>query len=221
MLGTRLATGLILVVVLLAILILDEWLAPWFPLWFLTSTVVTVGCALELSKLLEATTARPSLNTVFGGTIALVLANWAPHVVRELTSDPLRVIPPTYDPAATIEVMALAALDLRRDHDGRVPVAESPVSQARTDDGDHRGNHPGDRLHRLAGQLHDPDEMVRRAVSWPDPSRRVGRGGQGVGHWRVHDGADRRPEQALAESEPEQGRWKGRSAALSLEWRPR
>jgi phosphatidate cytidylyltransferase len=106
MLGTRLATGLTLVVVLLAILILDERLAPWFPLWFVTSMVVMVLCALELSTLLEATTARPSINTVFGGIVALVLANWAPHVVREMTVDPGRIVPPTYDPAATIEVMA-------------------------------------------------------------------------------------------------------------------
>ena len=36
MLATRLATGLTLVAVLLAVLILDERLAPWFPLWFVT-----------------------------------------------------------------------------------------------------------------------------------------------------------------------------------------
>ena len=106
MLGTRLATGLTLVVVLLAILIFDERLAPWFPLWFVTSLVVMVLCALELSALLEATTARPSGNTVLGGTIALVLANWAPHVVRQMSIDPGRIVPPTYDPAATIDVMA-------------------------------------------------------------------------------------------------------------------
>jgi phosphatidate cytidylyltransferase len=106
MLGTRLATGLTLVVVLLAILIFDERLAPWFPLWFITSLVVMSLCGLELVALLEATTARPSGNTVFGGTVALVIANWMPHVVREMTADPARIIPPAYDPAATIEVMA-------------------------------------------------------------------------------------------------------------------
>jgi phosphatidate cytidylyltransferase len=106
MLGTRLATGLTLVVVLLAILIFDERLAPWFPLWFVTSLVVMVLCALELVSLLDATTARPSGNTVLGGTIALVIANWMPHVVRELTVDHGRIVPPIYDPAATIDVMA-------------------------------------------------------------------------------------------------------------------
>ena len=106
MLATRLATGLTLVVVLLAILILDEWLAPWFPLWFAASLVVLALCAIELSTLLGATSARPSVNTVFGGTMALVLANWAPHVARQLSLDPYRPIPPMYEPTASVDVMA-------------------------------------------------------------------------------------------------------------------
>jgi phosphatidate cytidylyltransferase len=106
MLGTRLATGLTLVVVLLAILIFDERLAPWFPLWFVTSLVVMVLCSMEMVVLLEATSARPSGNTVFGGTVALVIANWAPHIVRQLGSDPGREIPASYDPTSAIEIMA-------------------------------------------------------------------------------------------------------------------
>ena len=106
MLATRLATGLTLVAVLLAILILDERLAPWFPLWFVAALVVMVLCSLELVGLLSATSSRPSANTVLGGTIALVLANWAPHVVRQLGVDPARPIPPSYDPTASIDVMA-------------------------------------------------------------------------------------------------------------------
>ena len=106
MLSTRLATGVTLVAVLLAILIVDERWAPWFPLWFATSLVVMTLCAMELVALLEATSTRPSGNTVFGGTVALVVANWAPHVVRQWTLDSSRPIPPTYDPAAAIEVMA-------------------------------------------------------------------------------------------------------------------
>ncbi len=106
MLATRLATGSTLVVVLLAVLILDEWLAPWFPLWLAASLFVLGLCAIELTGLLSATSARPSGNTVFGGTMALVLANWAPHLVRELSLDPSRPIPPTYDPSASVDVMA-------------------------------------------------------------------------------------------------------------------
>lgn len=106
MLATRLATGSSLVAVLLAVLILDERLAPWFPLWFAASLVVMGLCSMELVSLLGTTGARPSRNTVFGGTMALVVANWAPHVVRQLGIDPGQPIPIGYDPSASIEVMA-------------------------------------------------------------------------------------------------------------------
>ena len=106
MLATRLATGFTLVAVLLAILILDERLAPWFPLWFVASLVVMGLCSMELVSLLGTTGARPSGNTVFGGTIALVVANWAPHVVPEFGVDPAQPTPASYDPSASIEVMA-------------------------------------------------------------------------------------------------------------------
>jgi phosphatidate cytidylyltransferase len=106
MLATRLATGLTLVAVLLAVLILDERLAPWYPLWFLASLVVMVLCAMEMIALLGATGARPSGNTVIGGTVALVLANWAPHVAGQLAIDPERPLPASYNPSATIDVMA-------------------------------------------------------------------------------------------------------------------
>jgi phosphatidate cytidylyltransferase len=92
--------------VLFAVLILDERLAPWYPLWFLTSLVVMVLCSVELVNLLGSTSARPSGNTVVGGTIALVVANWAPHVARQFAIDPARPIPSTYNPSAAIDVMA-------------------------------------------------------------------------------------------------------------------
>jgi phosphatidate cytidylyltransferase len=106
MLATRLATGLTLVAVLLAVLILDERMAPWFPLWFLTALVVMVLCSMELVALLNSTSARPSGNTVVGGTVALVVANWAPHVAAQLGIDPARPVPLTFNPSATIDVMA-------------------------------------------------------------------------------------------------------------------
>jgi len=106
MLATRLVTGLTLVAALIAVLILDERLAPWFPLWFVASLVVMILCSVELVSLLNATSARPSSNTVVGGTIALVLANWVPHVARQLSIDPLRPIPTSHNPLATTEVMA-------------------------------------------------------------------------------------------------------------------
>ena len=62
--------------------------------------------SLELVGLLNATSSRPSGNTVLGGSMALVLANWAPHAVRQLSLDPARPIPTGFDPSAMIDVMA-------------------------------------------------------------------------------------------------------------------
>ena len=106
MLGTRLATGLTLVAVFVAILVFDERLAPWYPLWFATSVVVMGLCTLELVSLLGATGIRPSGNTAFGGTLALVLANWAPHLVDQIDRVDWPPYSGAHDPAAMIEVMA-------------------------------------------------------------------------------------------------------------------
>jgi phosphatidate cytidylyltransferase len=84
MLSTRLLFGLLMVAGLLVSLWVDEWFAPWFPLWFVLSASALVAAALELNGLLEATSARPSANSVIGGVLAILVANWAPH----LTGDP-------------------------------------------------------------------------------------------------------------------------------------
>jgi phosphatidate cytidylyltransferase len=125
MLAMRLAIGIPLVATFVAILLIDEWFAPWYPFWLVTSLLVLGASALEIVGLLRATSARPSGNTVFGGVLALVLANWAPHVtehlsryeaaretgqaVREVGESPSRDDAPhgrAYDPAAPIEVLA-------------------------------------------------------------------------------------------------------------------
>ena len=106
MLATRLATGLTLVAVLIGILAGDEWLAPWYPLWFLASVGVMTLCAIEVMGLLAASGNRASGSTVVGGVLALVVANWVPHLVRPLTGAEARPanLPP--DPSAAINVMA-------------------------------------------------------------------------------------------------------------------
>lgn len=91
MLVYRLATGLTLVAVVLAVLFLDEWTAPWFPLSFLMATVVLGATSLEVVGLLKRTSAVPSGNAVFGGVMALMVANWAPHIASHLTTDPRTV----------------------------------------------------------------------------------------------------------------------------------
>ena len=70
MLVYRLATGAALIAALVAVLMLDERFAPWYPFWFVTSTVVMAASALEVVGLLAATGVKPSGNTVFGGVLA-------------------------------------------------------------------------------------------------------------------------------------------------------
>lgn len=84
MLAKRFATGLTLVAVFVAVIGLDEWLAPWFPLWFVTVVLATGACARELVGLLGETSARPSGEVVLAGVFVLVGAHWAPHVIDEV-----------------------------------------------------------------------------------------------------------------------------------------
>ena len=174
MLATRLATGLTLVAVLLAVLILDERLAPWFPLWFLTSMVVMASGSMELVGLLDATSARPSGNTVFGGTMALVLANWAPHLVRQLEPRPRPAGPaelttrrPSIDvmawPLWTFVAVLMAAflsqsLQFRRPGQTMATIAGTILAIAYVG---------------LLGGFIIQMPLVRRAVPRPDPAGRT------------------------------------------------
>lgn len=106
MLGTRLIIGFTMVAVVLLVLVLDEWLAPWFPLWFLLAVTSLGASAMELVGLLSATSARPSGNTVFGGVMAIVVANWSPHVVNALLHDPRGVMVPQYNPSTPVDALA-------------------------------------------------------------------------------------------------------------------
>lgn len=101
MLSTRLVIGFSMIGLLLAVLCLDEYPAPWFPFWFLLSLVAMGSASLELVGLMERTSCRPSGNTVFGGALALVIANWAPHIyglLNPLSREQSRL----YDPMAPI-----------------------------------------------------------------------------------------------------------------------
>jgi phosphatidate cytidylyltransferase len=105
MLSTRVFIGLSMVAGLLLALIADEWLAPWYPFWFLLSGFAFVAAARELIGLLDATTARPSGNSVIGAVLALLVANWMPHI--GVAQDPLANISAlSYDPARPLYVLA-------------------------------------------------------------------------------------------------------------------
>jgi phosphatidate cytidylyltransferase len=105
MLSTRLVFGLLMVAGLLIALCIDEWLAPWYPFWFLLSGCALVAAAHELIGLLDATSARPSANSVIGGVLAMLFANWVPHIAT--LHDPLEGISALgYDPARPLHVLA-------------------------------------------------------------------------------------------------------------------
>jgi phosphatidate cytidylyltransferase len=79
-LTARVLSGISLGALVLGALLVDEWLAPWFPCWLVLSITIIGVASLELAGLLAATSARPSLNSVMGGVMALVVANWMPHL---------------------------------------------------------------------------------------------------------------------------------------------
>ena len=60
MLGTRVLSGFCLIAVLLGVLYLDEWFAPWFPLWLLLAVLAMGATAVELAGLLAAYNSRIS-----------------------------------------------------------------------------------------------------------------------------------------------------------------
>jgi phosphatidate cytidylyltransferase len=51
-------------------------------LWLLLSTLAMVAAAIELAGLLAAAGCRPSMNSVLGGVLAIVAANWMPHLAE-------------------------------------------------------------------------------------------------------------------------------------------
>ena len=106
MLGTRLVTGFSIVGVVVLLVWIDEvaGLAPWYPCWFLLAIGAFGASALEIVNLLNATSARPSGNTVFGGVLAMVVANWAPHLTAAAFHHDY--VPLSYNPAAPIDALA-------------------------------------------------------------------------------------------------------------------
>jgi len=109
MLGTRLVFGLSMVAGLVLALCLDEWLAPWYPFWFVISGFAMLVAAHELVGLLDATGIRPSRNSVIGGVLALLVANWVPHVaIKHDVPGHLSAL--SFDPAAPLTPLAYLLL---------------------------------------------------------------------------------------------------------------
>lgn len=106
MLGTRLKTGIAMAVALAVVLALDEWTAPWFWLWLIIALVVTGLSSFELVGLLDQTSTRPSREAVIGGVLALVFANWAPHLAPRLQALPQYAGRLTGSPLSPVDALA-------------------------------------------------------------------------------------------------------------------
>ncbi|MDG3006557.1 phosphatidate cytidylyltransferase [Paludisphaera mucosa] len=105
MLRTRVVSGVLIVAALVLVLYVDQSLAPWFPLWFVLSALVMGATAWELIGLMAHTPARPSAAVVGGGLLAILAADWVPHISQFCqTSDPISGI--VLDPGAAISVFA-------------------------------------------------------------------------------------------------------------------
>lgn len=88
------------------VLFVDEWFAPWYPLWFLTAIVVCGHAATEITSLLSGTSARPSGNVVLGGTLAIVVSNWPPHLNEWLGRRAAAPLEVGFDPSVPIHDLA-------------------------------------------------------------------------------------------------------------------
>lgn len=83
MLSKRLVTGVAMASIFVAVIVADERLAPWYPFWLALSVLVMGVTAHETVGLLQRTSAAPSSRTVLGGVMALIAANWAPHITAQ------------------------------------------------------------------------------------------------------------------------------------------
>jgi phosphatidate cytidylyltransferase len=77
MLRTRLIVGTILAALALAMILVDELFAPWFPFLIATVGLLTFLATLELVALLPSVY-RPNRAVALGGVWLIVLSAWAP-----------------------------------------------------------------------------------------------------------------------------------------------
>lgn len=82
MLSARIATGLVLILILAATLYVDQRFAPIFPLWMGLCLVGGALAARELSAMLRATANPPRTAIAVAGATAVLASNWIPHVLR-------------------------------------------------------------------------------------------------------------------------------------------
>ena len=81
MLRTRLWMGAILIGLAVGVLVVDQWLAPWYPFLFVVVLGLSLAACYEVLKLLGPVR-RPSAWLCYAAVAAVVLANWPAHVAE-------------------------------------------------------------------------------------------------------------------------------------------
>lgn len=105
MLRTRVVSGVLLVATLILLLYVDQGLAPWFPLWFLLAAFVMASAGWELNGLMKGSPSRPNPRVLAGGLLAMLAANWLPHLVQDCrSSEAVSAI--VTEPSASVAVLA-------------------------------------------------------------------------------------------------------------------
>jgi phosphatidate cytidylyltransferase len=72
--------GTILAAVGLAVLVADEYTAPWYPGWFILLLALIIITCHELVQLVRQQHAVP-FGLVLGGMLLILVANWVPHLL--------------------------------------------------------------------------------------------------------------------------------------------
>src|SRR5260370_22885473 len=87
MLRTRLWMGAVLIALTVGVLIVDQWLGPWYPFLFvLVMTVAGLAC-FELRGLLDPVS-RPPRWLCFASVLGLVVLNWVRPIAQWLGRRP-------------------------------------------------------------------------------------------------------------------------------------
>jgi phosphatidate cytidylyltransferase len=92
MLRTRLWMGAILIGLTVGVLVIDQWLSPWYPFLFLMILVLAVPGCYELLKLLPKV-GQPIPWLGFAAVFAMLTINWLPWLLAESGSAQGRVEP--------------------------------------------------------------------------------------------------------------------------------
>lgn len=87
MLQTRLWMGAILIALTLGVLVVDQWLAPWYPFLFVAVLGLALIACREFLGLVDPVR-RPPGWLCYGSLVGLIVANWLPHVSERLSRSP-------------------------------------------------------------------------------------------------------------------------------------